>query len=146
MISTARIKTFDGFQCLVPNQIIGNCSTHYISYNNHDTTLYGSDTTAIVLKGYFAGAMVDSQSKSDAPTTATQKLEKTHYHDVFLILNGKHDALIGMDLLECLEYFSKNIHLKAKYSGDLNEYLNYAPFWVKSTSGVYGCHNANTTV
>lgn len=138
MLSTVSTKFFKGIPCLIPNKIIDDCATHYISYNNYDKHIYGSDTTAIVLKGYFAGAMIEEKNIGKT-LTVTEKLKPKHYFDVFLILKGKHDALIGMNFLECIEYFSKNIHLKAKYSSDLNDYLNYRPFWVKSNSGVYGC-------
>lgn len=138
MKSTVSTKFFEGIPCLIPNKIIDNCATHYISYNNYDTHTYGSDTTAIVLKGYFAGATLEEKNKGKL-LSAAEKLKPKHFFDVYLILNGKHDALIGMNFLECIEYFSKNIHLKAKHSSDLNDYLNYRPFWVKSNSGVYGC-------
>jgi hypothetical protein len=59
----------------------------YISYNNHDTDLYGSDTTALVLG----------------------QMEK------FYILNGDHRAqyatLIESGFDACLEYFRANISL-----------------------------------
>lgn len=138
MLSTVSTKTFAGIPCLIPNKIIDDCSTHYISYNNYDTHTYGSDTTAIVLKGYFAGSMIEQKNEGKI-LTVDEKLKLKHFFDVYLILNGKHNALIGMNFLECIEYFSQNIHLKAKYSSDLNDYLNYRPFWVESNSGIYGC-------
>lgn len=66
-----------------PNTII-NGDGFYISYNNVDTDIYGSDTTALVIG----------------------QMEK------FYILNGDHRAiyrdLIGSGLNACLSYFSSN--------------------------------------
>lgn len=105
--STCSVKTFNGIPVLVPN-IFELKPHHYISYNNHDTATYGSDTTAIVLKCWYNGV---------------------YYADRFLILNGNHfDALNDLDLVGCLGYFSEHIHLKSKYSDDLRDYLCYEPF------------------
>lgn len=84
--STVSTKTFGGVPVLVPN-IVTNQQHHYISYNNYDTYSYGCDTTAIVATGWYNGKP---------------------YGQVFLILNGNHyDQLNSLDLIGCLEYFSK---------------------------------------
>lgn len=57
---------------------------HYVSYNFADRSIYGSDTTAIVI-----GQM-----------------------QRFYILNGNHvQALKGKDFNQCIEYFLSNSHL-----------------------------------
>lgn len=111
MISTSSLKFFDGIPVLIPNKIISDQPHHYISYNTTDFRIYGNDTTAIVLKRY-------------------RHHENLHQYtgDVFLVLNGKHDKLIGLNLLECLEYFSINEDKKNGYSEGLNDYLIYRPF------------------
>ena len=67
----------------------------YISYNDFDTAIYGSDTTALVL-----GQMVN-----------------------FYILNGDHrkeyNALIESGLQSCLDYFQNHRDQKNKYSETL---------------------------
>lgn len=68
-----------------PTNIVTAFKDFHISYEP-DSELYGSDTTAIVLK-----------------------------HDVFLILNGCHNALDAIakekGLQGCFDYFLENIHL-----------------------------------
>ena len=62
---------------------------YYISYNNYDQRIYGSDTTAIVI-------------------------DKT---GAFLILNGDHrEALTGKTLEEACAYFHANKKLKNSMS------------------------------
>jgi len=85
------MKHLKGFPIFVPNDVIkGN--GFYISYNNRDTYIYGSDTTALVIG----------------------QMEK------FFILNGNHvkeyKSLINKGLKECTTYFISNLHLKNKYS------------------------------
>lgn len=61
-----------------------NHSKHYVSYNFADRSIYGSDTTAIVI-----GQM-----------------------QRFYILNGNHvDVLKNKDFNQCIEYFLSNPHL-----------------------------------
>ena len=72
-----------------PNRIVSEKPDFYISYNNKDRSIYGSDTTAIV--------------------TANMNL--------FLILNGNHSKqLAGKTFPECLEYFWANIAHVNKFS------------------------------
>lgn len=79
------------FPVTVPNSTIDG-GGFYISYNDHDTSIYGSDTTALVLG----------------------QMEK------FYILNGDHRAkyekLIESGFDACMEYFKANIHLINKRS------------------------------
>lgn len=65
-----------------PNTVTNNTIGFYISYNAHDTGIYGCDTTAIVIGD----------------------MEK------FYILNGNHfEALKDRSLEYCLEYFELNV-------------------------------------
>ena len=88
----------NGFACFVPNTVIP-ADGFYISYNNVDISIYGSDTTAIVADN------------------------ETHYY----VLNGDHrvaySALIPNGLAACLEYFAKNAQLINKHSNRLPELL-----------------------
>lgn len=75
----------------VPNDTIHG-EGFYISYNAHDSGIYGSDTTALVV-----GQM-----------------------EAFYILNGDHMGeyfrRIGAGFEACLEYFEENIEQINKYS------------------------------
>lgn len=117
--------------------------SHYISYNTRDIELYDSDTTAIVLSVqykfamwefgkinqlYENGKLTAPMGGKIAPNGATARLKDSSGYSVFLILNGKHESLLGMNLVEVLEYFTQNIDKKAKHSEDLNDYLNYNPY------------------
>ena len=86
------LKTPGGIPFIVPNEIVGEGDGFYISYNNVDTSDYGSDTTALVI-----GQM-----------------------EHFYILNGNHTAnylpLIKKGLNHCLKYFNKNKKLINKFS------------------------------
>ena len=78
MENTYHLKIVNGIQLLVPNFITHETQDYYVSYNNYDLKIYGSDTTAIVI------------GKTGA----------------FLILNGDHrEALRGMSLSEACDYF-----------------------------------------
>lgn len=72
-----------------PNSIIDK-EDYYISYNDYDTDIYGSDTTALVI-----GQMIH-----------------------FYILNGDHrknyNSLNTFE--ECMNYFKENISMINKYS------------------------------
>ncbi|MFZ3481646.1 hypothetical protein [Sphingomonas sp. 3-13AW] len=78
----------------VPNKIQDG-DGFYISYNDHDHAIYGSDTTALVV-----GQM-----------------------DRFYILTGDHraayDQLIEQGLEACLTYYQANPALVHKYSDPL---------------------------
>ena len=105
--STLHVESFNGIQVLVPNRVF-KTRTHVISYNNRDIGIYGCATTAVILPCQYG--------------------TKKHYDDCYLILRGNHvEALKPLDLVETLEYISKNIHLKALYSEDVSDYLNYRP-------------------
>lgn len=41
----------DGKPYSVPNDIAKSCENFYISYNNYDISIYGCDTTALVVTG-----------------------------------------------------------------------------------------------
>lgn len=90
---TGRMENICGSPIFVPNDVHqGTTPDFYISYNDRDAALYGSDTTAIV----------------------------TEQMDHFYILNGNHvDAYKGKSLADCLDYFRANAHLKSKYSENL---------------------------
>lgn len=91
MKTTLRTKNINGMMVSVPNVVDTTPVGYYVSYNNYDTHLYGSDTTAIVI------------DRSGA----------------FLILNGDHrDALKGMSLDAACKYFHDNHDLKNKRSND----------------------------
>lgn len=89
--SSVSIKTIEGHPIMVPNKVV-QCNKFYISYNNYDTDIYGSDTTALVL-----GVM-----------------------EKFYILNGDHrknyNALKDKGFEACFEYFKNNSDLKNKNS------------------------------
>lgn len=79
---------------MVPNTVI-NATGFYISYNDYDSGIYGSDTTALV---------DDAMAK-------------------FLILNGDHrqgyQALMGKGYDACVAYFLDNIADINRYSDRL---------------------------
>ena len=81
--STVSVGTVAGMQVLVPN-VTTDHKGFYVSYNNYDTSVYGSDTTALVVG----------------------QMEK------FYILNGDHRAgyaaVAESGLQACLDYFSEH--------------------------------------
>jgi hypothetical protein len=86
----------DGFPVFLPNYVQDG-ESFYISYNKHDSRIYGGDTTALV-KG---------------------QMEK------FYILNGDHRAeyaaLIPSGFSACLDYFKANAAKINKFSDRLIE-------------------------
>ena len=86
---------------MMPNTITNQAPDFYISYNDRDHDIYGSDTTALV---------------SENPIK-------------FLILNGNHtkqyDEIIarGGTYYDCVQYFRDNENLKSKYSENWDELL-----------------------
>lgn len=108
--STLHTQVLGGIPALVPNRSYHQSHWHYLSYNNRDTHIYGDKTTAIVISCAYG---------------------KNHKYDSrFLILKGNHlEQLMGKSFVDCMEYFSKNIHLKAPYSDDVVDILNYQPMW-----------------
>jgi len=83
-----------GFPVMVPNTVI-DAGDFYISYNDYDTDIYGSDTTALVLG----------------------QMEK------FLILNGDHreqySSLLSSGFVACFNYFKNNVESINKRSDKL---------------------------
>ena len=74
----------------LPNDVYEGKGDFYISYNDYDTSIYGSDTTALVI-----GNMEQ-------------------------ILNGNHIANYkNLSLTDCLTYFKNNSGLINKYSEKL---------------------------
>ena len=93
---TNHIDNNFGFPCMVPNTVIeAENGDFYVSYNDYDISIYGTDTTALV-KG---------------------QMEK------FYILNGDHrkqySVLIPKGFNACLDYFKKNIKFINKNSDKL---------------------------
>jgi hypothetical protein len=88
-MTTAHIQIIQGIPCVIPNKST-QFDGYYISYNDRDSLIYGSDTTALVFG----------------------KAGK------FLILNGDHrKAYHNMQNLdECIAYFNENKRLINKYS------------------------------
>lgn len=102
-MSSVSVKNFNGIPIVLYNAIVGENNSQikiggntydgfYVSYNSHDTDIYGDVTTALVL-----GQM--------------QK---------FYILNGNHSEeyvkIIDDGFEKCMEYFKKNINKINKYS------------------------------
>jgi hypothetical protein len=91
-MSTLHNQFFNGIPCTVPNSIAGEGRGFYISYNNYDIGIYGSDTTALVLG----------------------QMEK------FYILNGDHRKayanLVPRGFNACLDYFKGHLDQISKYS------------------------------
>ena len=90
------IQTNGGtFAVSVPNTIIDGTG-FYVSYNDHDIGIYGTDTTALV-----AGQM-----------------------EKFYILKGDHRAqyqpLIAKGFDACLAYFKENVRDAHEYSDKLD--------------------------
>lgn len=83
METTHSTKLFNGIPVSVPNKISKDTKDFYVSYNNRDVSLYGSDTTAL-------------------------HINKTSQ---FLVLNGDHRQgyknLVTLE--ECVQYFYNNI-------------------------------------
>jgi hypothetical protein len=77
----------------VPNEVYSTSDEFYISYNDYDVAIWGSDTTALVY-----GQM-----------------------EQFYVLDGDHREayknLVPQGFDACMEYFKANIHLKSKYRG-----------------------------
>lgn len=102
MMSTQLTAIIDGFHLSIPNQtnLVNTGSPHwYISYNDVDYGIYGTDTTALVIG------------------------QGEH----FLILNGNHikafNEIIakksGMTLTMCLAYIRNNEHLLNRRSDSI---------------------------
>lgn len=93
-MTTLSIQEINGERFLVPNQVT-ECDGFYISYNNYDSSIYGSDTTALVL-----GQM-----------------------QRFYILNGNHvkeyNSLIKEGFSACFKYYLDNYHLNNRFSDKL---------------------------
>lgn len=84
MKSTVGHILVDGYPVFVPNKVEDSGIGYYVSYNNHDDSIYGCDTTAIVI-------------------------DKT---GAFLILNGDHGKTItGMSLKDVCQYFHDHADL-----------------------------------
>lgn len=90
-----------GVPIMTSNTITNQAPDFYISYNDRDSTIYGSDTTALV---------------SENPIK-------------FLILNGNHTEQYGKIITrggtydDCVQYFRDNENLKSKYSENWDELL-----------------------
>ncbi len=93
-MTTAHMANICGFPVVIPNITIEG-DGFYISYNDYDAHIYGSDTTALVLDN-----------------------GKSREH--FYILNGDHREnylpLIELGFFACFEYFKQNINQINKYS------------------------------
>ena len=79
----------------IPNDIPISKKDYYVSYNDHDVSIYGCDTTALVIG----------------------QMEK------FYILNGNHVSGYKdlPDLAACLDYFRDNSERISKFSDHLEE-------------------------
>jgi len=79
--TTYHTQNIKGIPVGVPNEITNRNKQYYISYNNYDTAIYGSDTTALCT------------------------------NESFFILNGNHTKEYKKlnSLEECLKYFYDNI-------------------------------------
>lgn len=89
--TTLHTEFINGTPVSVPNVVDNTPKGYYVSYNNWDISIYGSDTTAIV---------IDRTS-------------------AFLILNGDHrKQLKGLSLADACAYFHANIDKKNKRSND----------------------------
>ena len=88
-MTTVHTVFCDGVPISVPNRTI-NKTGYYISYNNRDTGIYGSDTTALV----------------------------TLPRQTFYILNGDHTKEYNQfnSVEDCMDYFMAHENLKNKYS------------------------------
>lgn len=91
------IQTSAGvFQAAVPNSVMDGVG-FYVSYNDHDISVYGCDTTALVV-----GQMTK-----------------------FFILKGDHRAqysrLIGHGLEACMSYFKAHLAERHNHSDQLPE-------------------------
>ena len=93
-LSTVRERIINGMHCLFPNVILNGVG-FYVSYNNYDVDIYGTDTTALVW-----GQMEN-----------------------FYILEGDHregyKPLLDSGFDACLEYFKNNLELVSKFSETL---------------------------
>lgn len=99
------VVTMGGYPILVPNEITNNnkirgtykgfnLREYYISYNDYDTNIYGSDTTALVIE--------------------------TDTKEYFYVLNGDHrKELNNKTLDDCLAYVANNQDKLSKYSEKL---------------------------
>ena len=87
---TGQMMNYNGVPLMTPNDVTPR-KGFFISYNDRDVRVYGSDTTALVVGN----------------------MEK------FLILNGNHVKAyseFGEDLDACLGYFKRNVHQLNKHS------------------------------
>ena len=80
MKSTFSVKTIKGVQVTVPNEVTTK-KGYYVSYNNYDTDIYGSDTTALVKD------------------------------DFYILNGDHREAYAKLDTFEeCMEYFKNNLN------------------------------------
>lgn len=92
-----------GIPIFTPNDVYRYGENWYVSYNNRDTAIYGSDTTALVL---------------EQPTK-------------FLILNSNHIAQYaeifasGGDYYDCMAYFVAHHCQQSKHSDNWDELLEH---------------------
>ena len=89
---TGKMINAGGVPMFTPNTIfIDKSNDYYVSYNNRDIGIYGSDTTALV------------------------------HDSRFYILDGNHtDAYSKFESIEeCLKYYKDNIHLSNSHSDKL---------------------------
>jgi hypothetical protein len=92
MKSTQSTIVLNGIPLNVPNRVIDR-GEFYVSYNNHDISIYGSDTTALVIDG--RGGR-------------------------FFVLNGNHEAnLKGLSFSDALTYVIDNADKLNKLSDEL---------------------------
>lgn len=87
---SGQITRFDAIPLMIPNDVLVR-KDFYISYNNRDIGVYGSETTALVIGN----------------------MEK------FLVLDGNHAKAyleFREDLHACIDYFKRNISLVNKFS------------------------------
>lgn len=88
-MTTYHTEMIQGIPVGVPNVTETTAKGYYVSYNNYDRRIYGSDTTAIVI----------------------------HRTNAFLILNGDHrEKLRGLSLEDACKYFHTNAGKKNKRS------------------------------
>lgn len=91
MATTVSVGNVDGFSFLIPNVVVYG-EGFYVSYNDYDISIHGSDTTALVPELYCE----------------------------FFVLNGDHRDgyanLMSQGFDACFEYFLANIDRIGKYS------------------------------
>lgn len=88
---TGKMINAGGISIPVPNTISVDKPDYYVSYNNRDVGICGSDTTALV------------------------------HDSRFYILDGNHTNAYSKfeSLEECLKYYKDNIHLSNSHSDKL---------------------------